>query len=477
MESSETTETAANAHEEPKREKSKLPIIIILVVILVVLVVCGVFVTRYFMGKQAVEPAAPVEEDRADEVSLELPKLDKDLDFVFFGLEQPADVYEELGDADENVDSSSDSSLDVEASSGPRNMIYSPLSIRYALMMLSEGTAGNTKAQIDAIADPQLPSYTNVEDVLSLANAVFIDEQYADLINSGYKTRLEKIYGVNVYNDPFKSASGINNWISEKTFGQINNIVSDDTVTGSKSSMIFVNALAINMDWEWAFYPPSGEPFYLENGEVMEAATMNTANASDETSYYQDDDITVLAKDLKAYGDTQLQFMALMPNTEKLSDFIEGFNLKNLGEVTEKLIPASETPWQLWAYIPKFKFDYQLDLVEDLKKVGLTEVFSDDADFSPISSEAPISIDAVLHSANIEFYEFGIKAAAVTVAGGLGGAGSEHPDPVIIKINRPFMFVIQDKDNGAIWFTGAVYEPTDWESEKSVLETYWTAVR
>ena len=44
------------------------------------------------------------------------------------------------------------------------NKIYSPLSIKYALAMLSEGAAGNSKAQIDSvIGDYVAKKYTNNE--------------------------------------------------------------------------------------------------------------------------------------------------------------------------------------------------------------------------------------------------------------------------------------------------------------------------
>ena len=39
----------------------------------------------------------------------------------------------------------------LQAENNSKNMVYSPLSIKYALAMLSEGAAGNTKAQIDSI--------------------------------------------------------------------------------------------------------------------------------------------------------------------------------------------------------------------------------------------------------------------------------------------------------------------------------------
>ena len=59
-----------------------------------------------------------------------------------------------------------------------KNMVYSPLSIKYALEMLSSGTDKETKYQIDDI----LGTYTNKQYTsnknMSFANALFINNSY-----------------------------------------------------------------------------------------------------------------------------------------------------------------------------------------------------------------------------------------------------------------------------------------------------------
>ena len=75
--------------------------------------------------------------------------------------------------------------LKLEASS--KNIIYSPLSIRNGLGLLSTGASGTTKAEIDkALGDAVIPKYQNISDVLSLANGVFIRDTYKDKVLSTY---------------------------------------------------------------------------------------------------------------------------------------------------------------------------------------------------------------------------------------------------------------------------------------------------
>ena len=63
-----------------------------------------------------------------------------------------------------------------------QNIIYSPLSIKYALKMLEEGASGNTKTQIENVLQNQnLTKYENIDDILSLANGMYIRNTYAKM--------------------------------------------------------------------------------------------------------------------------------------------------------------------------------------------------------------------------------------------------------------------------------------------------------
>lgn len=75
-------------------------------------------------------------------------------------------------------------------------------------------------------------------------------------------------------------------------------------------------------------------------------------------------------------------------------------------------------------------------------------------------------IDDSIHKINIEFSNDGIKAAAATAVGGKCTArcGFEHLYQVPIEeidltFDNLYMFLIRDKANGEIWFTGIVYNP------------------
>nr|MCR5609445.1 hypothetical protein [Lachnospiraceae bacterium] len=65
-----------------------------------------------------------------------------------------------------------------------------------------------------------------------------------------------------------------------------------------------------------------------------------------------------------------------------------------------------------------------------------------------------------LHKADIKFSKQGIRAAATTaiISYELGGTSLETND-IYLTFDKPYMYIIRDKDTHEIWFVGTVYEP------------------
>ena len=79
-----------------------------------------------------------------------------------------------------------------------KNLIYSPLSIKYALAMLKDGAGGNTKTQIEnIIGDYSAKKYINSRN-LTLANAMFIRDSYKDQVLDSYINGLKTNYNASV---------------------------------------------------------------------------------------------------------------------------------------------------------------------------------------------------------------------------------------------------------------------------------------
>ncbi len=341
------------------------------------------------------------------------------------------------------------------------NMIYSPLSIKYALSMLKDGANGDTKKQIEKIiGNDSLKKYDNIKDTLSLANAMYIKDSYSKDIKNEYKKLLQKNYNAEIQFDTFDNAKNINQWIENKSFGQIKNMLDDNKIKDIK--VFLINTLAMNMEWKEQFDGNNtySRDFYLDDGSNINTETMEKETTSNDTSYYQNENVTAVSMNLKQYNNEQFDFIAIMP-TNNLSKYIENFDVDTLKEISNKLKTASSEENGIKICIPKFSFDYNLNLKKNLQHLGVTNAFENDADFSNII-DGEFFVDEVLHKANISFSEIGIKAAASTVVEMTDGAKTYNKTKLKeIKIDRPFMYIIKDKITEEIWFVGLVYNPVN----------------
>jgi len=196
-------------------------------------------------------------------------------------------------------------------------------------------------------------------------------------------------------------------------------------------------------------------------------------SSSTDFEFYTDEDTKVFAKDLKTYNDTTLQYIGIMPTTKTLSDYIKNTNAEKLNTLIGNLKSIKLANFKdgvitrITGYVPMFKFDYKLNLVKDLNTLGITDVFDKEkANLSKLSS-ADAYINDARHQANIEFSNEGIKAAAATSMGGAGSVGCwfdyrfDVPvEEIDLTFDKPYMFIIRDKNSGEVWFMGSVYEPT-----------------
>ena len=123
----------------------------------------------------------------------------------------------------------------------------------------------------------------------------------------------------------------------------------------------------------------------------------------------------------------------------------------------------------LQVYLPKFKFQADVNLMDAMKKLGFKRMFSPkEADFSRLEPKTkpkprPKTKKTVLNSpyvssmvqrSIIEVNENGTTAAAATA---LRLSSRRHVD--YFRVNHPFMFVLRDKRMGINLFVGRVIDP------------------
>jgi len=106
--------------------------------------------------------------------------------------------------------------------------------------------------------------------------------------------------------------------------------------------------------------------------------------------------------------------------------------------------------------MPKFTVRSPINLKNVLSKMGLDNIFSNQADFSRMSEEQ-LKVDSAIHEAYIDVNENGTEGAAATGIGMVGRMGHISPvDPTSFVADHPFLYAVVHKQTGAVVFLGKV---------------------
>ena len=118
-------------------------------------------------------------------------------------------------------------------------------------------------------------------------------------------------------------------------------------------------------------------------------------------------------------------------------------------------ITANQMKWEHIKFsMPKFKFEYETGLNDIMKNLGIDIAFDRDrADFTKMVDSGNMFIADSIHKTYIGVDEEGTEAAAVTAV--MMEATSARPaEPIVVKYDTPFTFVIRDNKNGVTLFIG-----------------------
>ena len=84
--------------------------------------------------------------------------------------------------------------------------------------------------------------------------------------------------------------------------------------------------------------------------------------------------------------------------------------------------------------------------------------FTDAADFTGMTTDEPLQIGFVIHQANITVDEAGTEAAAATAVG-IQATSAPIEEPLLMTVDRPFLYALRDRETGAVLFLGRVTSP------------------
>lgn len=342
------------------------------------------------------------------------------------------------------------------------NGAVSPVSVTLALAMVAAGARGRTAGELTGVLG-DLP----VERLTAGANAVAQDlERRAGRIEGDPDERsialvsadqvfaqrdvdwqepflqtLARDFGTGVrtvdfVGDAEGARTAINGWTAGQTRGRIPQIVPEGALDAD-SRMVLVDALYLKAPWATPFerVRTQDAPFALADGTRVEVPTMRGA-----TGLTGSGDGFVSAQLL--YAGNRLAMTLVLPD-EGREDAVA--RLLADGDLAT-LLAVGPTPADV--AVPRWTFRARLPLTEPLQAAGVAQAFTDEADFSGMTTQERLAISSVLHEVFIAVDEQGTEAAAATavVMRTTTGIVGER---LRLDFDRPFLFVIHTVDRQA----------------------------
>ncbi len=337
------------------------------------------------------------------------------------------------------------------------NFIFSPLTGIQSLLSLYVGTNGETKQEIGGA----LNFSENMEKTketfllfqehlkkngganLNAVNAFYVQRGF--ILEDDYKNDLQKYFNTKTDYLP-ETGKSINDWLKEKTDENIKNIVSDGPISPLVTSYL-LSAINFNVPFgnEFDKEKTTDKPFLVEDEEIK-VSTMKQTNSF---SYLDSEEVAMISINYKG-GD--FVFHAIMPKEKSLSTFYA-----TLDENIFLTLKEEQNFDIVNIELPRFSVKNTLQMEPFFRNIGLGNVLNPAlADFSPAikiseREEGALFVSNVLHKASLSVKE---KEKSTE------GESSSSNDYKTIKINRPFIFLVEEARTNNIILAGQVTNPS-----------------
>ena len=345
-----------------------------------------------------------------------------------------------------------------------KNALVSPESVISALMLLTEGSKGETLEELNKAMAGSM-AYADYRDAFAaynerltssekvkfhLANSVWVrdDANYITL-NDDYVSNVKKYFDAGVFARAFDdtTANEINGWVSDNTDGMIPKIL--DKVDKDMAA-ILVNALCFEGKWADQYSDPfENQDFTNAEGKVEKVNML----CGSENRYLSDENAVGFAK---SYEGGEYSFVAILPD-EKVG--VKKYLEDMTGESFLSLYNGAQYT-KVITKMPEFTYDYDAELTKPLQNIGIKKAFEPyGADLSGMGTTGfdNLYVGNVIHKTHIELDKNGTKAAAATaVIVNVTTSVGPIEEPKEVYLDRPFIYAIVESSTGLPVFMGVV---------------------
>jgi len=342
----------------------------------------------------------------------------------------------------------------------------SPYSAAAALEMVSNGAVGRTQAEMQQVLGTTGLSSANVNAahkniataLKSANNRVVLETADAIWYRSGIQIRPEflavnqEFYDATVealdFSDPH-AVDVINDWASDKTHGKITRLA-DKMIDPGNARLFLADAVYFKGKWSHPFESKDTKqrPFYLRSGDQKQVPMMAQTRSF---GYLEEPDYQAVR--LPYAGENLAMYVFLPVRDSSLPDLVGRLTGDTWERMRRQFRSADGS-----VVIPKFKIESDIELKRPLQALGMRLAFdASRADFSGIAPHLHIS--AAIQKTFVDVNEEGTEAAAVTGIAVTTTALRLPSRPFEMVVDRPFLFLIEDRPTQAILFVGLVFDP------------------
>ncbi|XP_051477926.1 alpha-1-antiproteinase 2-like [Apus apus] len=344
-----------------------------------------------------------------------------------------------------------------------KNIFFSPVSISTAFAMLALGARSTTQIQIleglsfnlTEIQENEIhEGFHNLIHMLShpeggvqlnMGNAIFLTEKLKPLKKflDDAKALYQHETFTTDFNSPMEAEKQINDYIERKTHGKITNLVKD---MDPQTVMLLASFVFFKGSWEKPFNPEHTQEreFFVDAETTVQVPMMHQTGRFD---FYFDEERSCTVVRLH-YNGSATAFLVL-PTKGKMKQLEQTLVKETIQEWSEHLFQSLVS-----LYFPRFSISGSYEISNTLSKMGIVDVFTDQADLSGITGAPELKVSKVVHKAALDVDERGTEAAAATAAEIM-----PMSLPPIIEFNHPFLMLIFDRDTNSTLFIGKIVNP------------------
>lgn len=341
------------------------------------------------------------------------------------------------------------------------NTVYSPLSLWAALAMLAQCAGGESREQVlsalgsggleelqSQVAQVWQGLYTDDGvSALLLANSIWLNSSLEGSYVEETLETLARDYYAGAFAVPMGTAEAdraVTDWVSEQTHGLIGG---EEPVVETKEYTLALLASSLYYKAPWT------EEF--SQSQTWADTFTDAAGVQSQVDFmHQEHHGTLLTGEgyRAASLSTQLgQVVFVLPDEGVTPESLlsDGSLLSSL-DFSDPSAQSGAIEWS----VPKFDVSSELDLLPALAQLGITDLLdAEAADLSPLAS-IPAYLSGATQMGRVKADEEGVEAAAVTLLTMDATAALEDSEPMVMDLDRPFLFVIRAE--GVPLFVGIV---------------------